>query len=98
MKKRKNNVNNITIISMIIVLLVLCLSIGWSSFNSSMHLDSMAMVRIKSDIRVTGFSYYSGLNNGTSSNDDYDVKSIDGTITLPNSNSTVTYKVEITNR
>ena len=61
MKKKKSNVNNVTIISFIIVLLVLGISIGWSSFNTSLHLDSMAMVRIKSDIRVTGFNYVKNL-------------------------------------
>lgn len=97
MKKKKSNVNNITIISIIIVLLVLCLSIGWSSFNSSMRVDSVAMVRIKSDIRVTGFNSTTGNNGGTSSNDEYNVNYVTGTVNLPNSNSTVTYKVEITN-
>ena len=97
MKKKKNNVNNITIISVIIVLLVLCLSIGWSSFNSSIRVSSSALVRITSDIRVTGFNNYSSLNGGVSINDEYNVKSVSSSVTLPNSNSTVTYKVEITN-
>lgn len=97
MKKKKNNVNNITIIAIIIVLLVLCLSIGWSSFNSSMRVDSVTMVRVLSDIRVTGFRNMSGTNSGISQNDDYNVKYVNSTITLPYSNSTVRYKVEITN-
>ncbi len=89
--------NNITIISLIIVLLVLCLSIGWASLNSSMHVESMAMVRIKSDIRVTGFNSVTSSNNGTSINEEYNVNYITGTISLPSNNSTVTYQVEITN-
>ncbi len=97
MKKKKNNVNNITIISIIIVLLVLCLSIGWSSLNSSIRVSSSALVRINSDIRITGFSNNTGVNGGVSINDEYNVKSASSTITLPNSNSTVTYKVEVTN-
>lgn len=97
MKKKNNNVNSITIISIIIVLLVLCLSIGWSSFNSSIRIDSVAMVRIKSDIRITGFISGTGTNGGTSSKSEYNVNYVNGTVTLPNSNSTMTYAVEITN-
>ena len=97
MKKKKNNVNHMTIISIIIVLLVLFLTIGWSSFNSSLKIDSMAMVRIVSDVRVTGFNSTVGNNSGTSGGEDYNVDSLSGSISLPNSNSTVTYKVEITN-
>ena len=97
MKKRKGNVSNITIISMIIVLLVLCLSIGWASFNSSIRVDSVAMVRIKSDIRITGFNSETGTNGGTSSKSEYNVNYVNGIVSLPNSNSTMTYAVEITN-
>ncbi len=97
MKKKKNNVNKITIISTIIVLLVLCLSIGWSSFNSVMHLGSFAMIRINSDIRVTGFSHTTVTNGAISEGEDFNVKSVSGALDLPNSNSTITYQVEITN-
>ena len=78
MKKKKSNVNNVTIISFIIVLLVLGISMGWSSFNTSLHLDSMAMVRIKSDIRVTGFNSINGANGGTSSKSEYNVNYVNG--------------------
>ncbi len=97
MKKKKNNVNKITIISMIIVLLVLCLSIGWSSFNSTMRISSKTVVRINSDVRVTGFNHSSVTNGAISEGEDYDVKSVSGALDLPNSNSTITYKVEVTN-
>ena len=97
MRRNKSNVNSTTIISIIIVLLVLCLSIGWSSFNSSIRVDSVAMVRIKSDIRITGFNSGTGTNGGTSLKSEYNVKYVNGTVSLPNSNSTMTYAVEITN-
>ena len=97
MKRRNNNVNSITIISIIIVLLVLCLSVGWASFNSSIRVDSVAMVRIKSDIRITGFNSGTGTNGGTSSKSEYNVKYVNGTVSLPNNNSTMTFEVEITN-
>lgn len=97
MKKKKNNVNYITIISIIIVLLVLGLSIGWSSLNSSLRIDSATLVRIETDIRITGFSSTTGTNGGISDGADYYTKFVTGSVTLPNSNSTVTYRVEITN-
>ena len=97
MKKKKSNVNNVTIISFIIVLLVLGISIGWSSFNTSLHIDSMAMVRIKSDVRVTGFNYVTGTSDVLSSNENYNVNKVFGNVTLPNANSTAKYRVEITN-
>lgn len=97
MKKKKSNVNKTTIISTIIVLLVLCLSIGWSSFNSVMHLGSLAMVRINSDVRVTGFTHSTSTNGAVSNGEEYNVKSVSASLNLPNSNSTITYRVEITN-
>ena len=97
MKKKKSNVNRVTIISIIIVLLVMCLSIGWSSLNSIMHLGSISMVRINSDIRVTGFNHTTASNGGISEGEEYNVKSVSGALNLPNANSTITYKVEITN-
>ena len=97
MKKKKSNVNKITIISMIIVLLVLCLSIGWSSFNSVMHLASLTRIRINSDVRVTDFNHTNVTNGAISEGEDYNVKSVSGALDLPNSNSTITYQVEITN-
>ena len=97
MKKKKSNVNRVTIISTIIVLLVMCLSIGWSSLNSIMHIGSVSMVRINSDIRVTGFHHTTAANGGISEGEEYNVKSISGALNLPNANSTITYKVEITN-
>jgi hypothetical protein len=97
MEKKKSNVNNVTIISFIIVLLVLGISIGWSSFNTSLHIDSMAMVRIKSDVRVTGFNYVTGTSDVLSSNENYNVNKVFGNVTLPNANSTAKYRVEITN-
>lgn len=97
MQKKGNNVNQIAVVLAIIVILVIALSIGWASFNSSLQFDSAAMVRIKSDIRVTGFNYVYGTNNALSSNENYNVKSVFGTINLPDISSTVKYRVEITN-
>lgn len=97
MKRKKNNVNKITIISTIIVLLVLCLSIGWSSLNSIMHLESLAVVRINSDTRVTNFIHSTSSNGGVSNGEEYNVNEVSASIDLPNNNSTVTFEVEITN-
>ena len=95
--KKRINVNYSQIIAFAIVTLVLFLSIGWAALNSSFSVDSMAMVRIKSDIRVTGFSYVSGTSGVMSSSEEYNVSYVTASVTLPEANSTATYNVEISN-
>ncbi len=97
MNKGKNNTSSITIVVIIILVVVLFITIGWSSFNSSLLIDSLTMVRVKSDIRVTGFNSVESTNSASSSNEEYNIHSLYGTINLPNSSSTVKYRVQITN-
>ena len=92
-----NNTSSITIVSIIILVVVFFITIGWSSFNSSLLIDSLTMVRIKSDVRVTGFKSVTMTNSASSINEEYNVNSLYGTINLPNSLSTVKYRVQITN-
>ena len=86
------------IISILLILfIVIFLSIGYSAFQSSLVVsDIKSIVRAYADIRVTGVTA-SGANNGYTSYDEYDVTSIESEIVLPNTNSTITYNVEITN-
>ncbi len=100
MKKRyadKKN-NYITIISIFIVVCVALLSIGWSAFQSTFNINNLyATVRVDKDIRVTNVYAYSATNSGRSNYEEYDVHSIYGSVYLPNQNSTVTYRVKVTN-
>ena len=82
----------------LIVLPVLFISIGFSVFQDQLSLsNSVAFVRAHADIRITGVSVSNPVNGGLSNYEDYEVSSINGSVTLPNSNSKITYKVEVTN-
>lgn len=86
------------IISIVIVLIILGISIGYSAFNTaSMVKDIAANVRVPSDIRVTDFSVDSSLNDGISTYTDYSITGVQAGVTLPKENSSVKYKVKVTN-
>ena len=82
----------------LVVLIILTLSIGYSAFNQELLIDDMvANVRIEADVRVTGLLFNSSENSGLSQYEDYNVNSLLMNVVLPNQNSTVTYKVKVTN-
>ena len=100
LSRKNNNINNkkVTIISSVIVVLIMMISFGYSSFSQSLGIGGIsAEVRIEKDIRVTGVSVSKSTDMALSTGEDYNVKNIYSTITLPNENSSVTYRVEITN-
>jgi len=67
----------VTYASIIVCVIVLFLSIGYSAFNSKLNITgTVATVRIKKDIRVTGISVYSRTNSGVSNYEDYNVSNI----------------------
>ncbi len=82
-----------------LILLVTCfLSIGFSTFQYPLLIDGVNLeVRLEENIRVTGIQVYNSELNAISNYEDYNVHNLITGITLPNSNSTITYKVEITN-
>lgn len=94
--KIKNN-NYFTVITMMIVLSVLGLSIGWSAFQSTLLVTSTVAVRVNSDIRITDFSYESATNGATYTSNMHNLDFISANIDLPSSNSTITFKVDVTN-
>ena len=82
----------------IILVIVFVVTIGYSGFSNYADIKYLlAEVRIEKNIRVTGVSYSSSTEGVVSKNEDYNVKNIYSTIALPNEDSTVTYRVEITN-
>ena len=85
-------------LSILIVIFVMAISFGYAAFNSVLNITgTYADVRIKQDIRITGIRTNSATSSGSSTYEDYNKSSIKiGTI-LPNSNSTITYEVDITN-
>ena len=81
-----------------IVLGILLLTVGFSAFGQKLFITGMfADVRVPADIRVTGIAPEGNNSGGISNSENYDVKSIVGNITLPNADSSVTYRVEVTN-
>ena len=81
-----------------LVTLIICfLSIAYSDQSASAFIeDIMAKVRPMADIRITNLSLFNTTNNGVSNSEEYNISNIYGSINLPSSNSTVTYKVDVT--
>ena len=99
---RKNKINSDNIILKIfpflIILSTLFITIGFSSFQDQFSIsDAVAIVRVQADIRVTGVSVFKSVNGAISNYEDYGVKKVDTSVVLPNSNSQITFKVEVTN-
>ena len=86
-------------IVIIFVIMVVCtLSMGHAAFGSELSISEIvADVRIEADVRVTSVMYNNSTNGAISSSEDYDVNSVVGRGTLPNSNSTITYQIGVTN-
>ena len=82
----------------IIFLTIISLTIGYSAFGTEMMIGNIsAEVRIEKDIRVSGINIDSFSSEGLSNYEDYNVESISTNADLPNEDSTITYKVGVTN-
>ena len=97
-KYKAKKIDFLSFYSFIIVACVLFLTIGFSAFQASLDIsDISAVIRVRKDIRITGITLSNSTNEAISHYEEYNVNSIDSSISLPNSNSTVTYDIEITN-
>lgn len=86
------------IVILLVLIVVVFLTIGFSSFQDNLFVDSASVTyRAIKDIRVTGVAIENVENSGVSNYEDYNVNNIHGSVNLPNENSTVKYKVEVTN-
>ena len=95
-KTKKYNVFNLCYVG--IILGIAFLTVGFSAQQASLDIsDIAAEVRIKKDIRIIDVTPFGSSNNGTSNWEDYNTNEIHTGISLPNSNSTVTYDVSIVN-
>lgn len=82
----------------LVLLVVLFLSVGYSSFTAKLQIEGIAAnVRINADIRITSISIDSFKSSAISSYEDYNVDNITSGVFLPNADSEITYKIEITN-
>ena len=83
---------------LIVFTVIVFLSVGYSTFNSSAMIKNIAAtVRLNSDIRVTNITINNATTDVVSNYTDYDIKSISSEVYLPSDNSSITYKVSITN-
>lgn len=89
---------SVTVLFYGVVFAIIFLSVGYSAFGSKLLMsDIVANVRIAADIRVTSIVVNSVENGGISNFNEYNVNSISAGINLPNQDSTVTYRVQVTN-
>ena len=89
--------NKIKFLPLLIIVTVIFLSIGYSAFNRDLIVgDIKATVRVVADIRLTGLNI-SDTNNAIGSSEDYNVHNIYSDVELPNDDSTITFKVSVTN-
>ena len=97
MKRRKQNANY-NIYFLLVIGFILFLTVGFSAFEAVTSISGIsAKVRVVRDIRITGASITNTSNLGQSSGEEYGVKTFTSSVNLPNSNSTVTYDIDITN-
>lgn len=95
----KMNNKHKKLISIICMILFIFLSqtIVFSALNSTMNITGKAYARVEADIRITDFQIENVSNNAISSYEEYGKNNLSSTVTLPNSDSYILYKVKVTN-
>lgn len=100
MKKRYQNkkCNPLFLSSIIVMCCVVFLTVGFSTFSTELSISGIsAIVKIQKDVRISGITLADTYNNGLSTFEDYNVKNVFMGVSLPNSDSTVTYDIEVLN-
>ena len=100
MKKKYNGLKNRyeRIIIPIILCTIIFLTIGYSAFADDLTITgAVATVISQKDIRIGNLTLSSVTGNATSDYEEYSSKSIQSNISLPNSDSSVTYDVVVNN-
>lgn len=83
---------------LVILFLTIFFTVGFASFSTEFDINKLAAnVRIRKDIRITSVVLNNATSNAISHWEGYNVSAIGSGITLPNSDSTVTYNVKVTN-
>ena len=77
---------------------VIFLTIGYAQFTTQLGIYGIsAIVRVHKDVRIGGISLSNAINDGISHYEEYSVKDIYSSVTLPNANSSITYDVKVLN-
>ena len=83
---------------LVILSIVIFLTIGFAQFTTQLGIYGIsAIVRVHKDVRIGGISLSNATNDGISHYEEYNVKDIYSSVTLPNANSTITYDVRVLN-
>ena len=83
---------------MIIIILDIFLAVGYSAFQNGLEInDTKVVVRAQKDVRITGVRAASATNGAVSNWEEYSTVTISSGMSLPNSNSTITYDIVVTN-
>lgn len=97
---KKNKIFSISKKNLIIILLffaIYFLSVGYSACSATPTIENiMASVEPSADAKVTNILLTNSTNGAISEYERHNIDSIFGSISLPNANSTVTYKVDVT--
>ena len=97
-KKYKKFNKITTIITSILFFLIITTTITYSGFSTKLAFVSDVLFRVSADIRVTDIKLESSTNGAIENySPKYDVSETTMGFTLPNVNSSITYKVTVTN-
>ena len=99
MKKRYSVKNKyVKLVIPVILFVVVFLTICYSAFSNNLGIYGIsATVRVHKDVRIGGIFLSNATNDGISHYEDYNVKDIYSSVTLPNANSSITYDVKVLN-
>lgn len=84
----------------LIFLILFCVyfqSVGYSAIFSTMSIRGNAYARVDADTRITGLSVYQVFDDAFSTYDEFNKDNISLGLSLPNSDSYIIYKVDVTN-
>lgn len=97
-KNLPNKTNNITKWAICILLITIyCLTIGYSAFSATNSIENIfASVKPKASARITDLLLTGTTSGAINNSEGYNVSNIYGSVSLPNADSTVTYKVSVT--
>ena len=77
---------------------VVILTVGYSTTSFDFTMSNItARIMVKADIRITDLTVLNTINGVTVDTTDYSVDRINSDVNLPNSDSTVTYQIQVTN-
>ena len=82
----------------LVFVFIIMTSIGYAAMNQELQISGEAVFRVEADIRITDLKLLSATNGGIEEyNSRYGKSEVITGVTLPSLNSTVTYKVTVTN-